>query len=201
MVSSFYHIRANASHWLIYHFYIYIYIYILLYLVYFCIYIIFCWNYVLRINIITVGKRPPQWVEVAFLEYAKRFSNDHPIQLFEVSSEKSSHLSISTKLEKEAQRIQSHIAKNSYTIALDVLGKSFSTEQLAQKFDLWQQNHSTLNFVIGGADGLSSNILQTSQEQWSLSPLTLPHHLVRIILIEQLYRAYSLLSNHPYHRS
>ena len=93
-----------------------------------------------------------------------------------------------------------HIGSNTRTIALDVLGKSFSTEVLSQKLADWQMDGRNVNILIGGPDGLDSRCLAQADEKWSLSALTLPHPLVRVLLIEQLYRAWTILQNHPYHK-
>lgn len=149
----------------------------------------------------------PSWITEGFDDYAKRFSKDTPISLIEISPEKRGNQNAAIVKEREGERILEAIAKltpqhspKSYTFALDVKGKSYSTETLAQKLSQCQAHYSTLNFVIGGADGLSQHCLEKANELWSLSPLTFPHALVRVILIEQIYRAWSLLNKHPYHR-
>lgn len=148
-----------------------------------------------------------EWINAGFEDYAKRFPKDLPIELTEIAAEKRGNQSVTVMKEREGKRILSAIADQSphqsskpHIIALDVLGKSYSTEDLSQKLDQWQNEHSTIHFLIGGADGLSKECLEQSNEHWSLSTLTFPHSLVRVILIEQLYRAMSLLNNHPYHR-
>lgn len=161
----------------------------------------------MHLNIIAVGKKMPHWISEGFEDYAKRFSKDISVSLIEITPEKRGNQTAAIVKEREGERILEAIANlspqkspKSYTIALDVLGKSYSTETLAQKLSHHQSHYSSLNFVIGGADGLSKTCLEHANELWSLSPLTFPHALVRVVLIEQLYRAYSLLNNHPYHR-
>ncbi len=149
----------------------------------------------------------PHWITEGFEDYAKRFAKDFSVSLIEINAEKRGNQTAAIVKQREGERIleaitnlSPHKSSKSYTIALDVLGKSYSTETLAQKLSQCQSQYSSLNFVIGGADGLSKTCLETANELWSLSPLTFPHALVRVILIEQLYRAYSFLNNHPYHR-
>ena len=155
----------------------------------------------MKIKIIAVGKRMPNWVTTAYEEYAKRLSHHFQISLHEINTPtRTKNADINKLMSKEADEILALIESNDYVIALDEYGKQWTTMELAKQLDTWQQAHSTIVFLIGGPDGLATECKQRAQAQWSLSQLTLPHPLVRIVLIEQLYRAHSILQGHPYHR-
>lgn len=153
-------------------------------------------------KIITVAQKMPDWVTQAFNEYHKRFNKDLKCQLIEIPIKKrGQNISIEKCLSEEAHLIEASLNPGSKTFALDVKGKSYTSEALAESIEkVWQQT-SQINFIIGGPDGLDESILKKADIRWSLSPLTLPHGLVRIVLIEQLYRSYCILKNHPYHRA
>lgn len=143
----------------------------------------------------------PDWVNSGVNEYAKRFHDGIQIKLIEIPllrRNKSSDLA--RILEKESALTKDALPANARLIALDMLGKSFSSEELALRLTQLQQISSHLCFIIGGPEGLSNEILTLCDERWSLSKLTLPHPLVRIILLESLYRAWSIINNHPYHK-
>lgn len=154
----------------------------------------------MQLHIIAVGKKMPSWVTTAFQEYQKRFPRDFAVQLTEIAQEKSNNQNEIVLMEREGKRMLSAIPKPSYSIALDVKGSLWNTTQLSEKLERWQTLTPTVNFFIGGPEGLSQSCLAIADERWSLSPLTFPHPMVRILLIEQLYRAWSLLNHHPYHR-
>ena len=145
------------------------------------------------LKIISIGHKMPKWIREGFEEYQKRLTQPWKLELIELSPEKNKAL--------EAKSILSKINPQDCCIALDPKGHSFSTEQLAQKLSHWQQEHHTICFLIGGADGLDQSCLDRAHYIASLSALTFPHQLVKVILAEQLYRAVSILNNHPYHRS
>jgi len=153
------------------------------------------------IRILAVGTRMPSWVMEGFQDYAKRFTSGCTLQLCEMPAEKrAKNADIPRIIERESEKLLAAIKPDHHVIALDVKGRAFSTDELATELKHWQTDGRHVDFLIGGPDGLSSTCLQTAHEKWSLSPLTLPHPLVRILLAEQLYRAFSLLQNHPYHR-
>lgn len=155
----------------------------------------------MKIKIIAIGKRMPSWVTTAYTEYEKRLRHAFQISLHELNLPTRSKNSDLTKLiQQESDNILNVITPTDYVIALDEHGKSWTTTQLATKLEYWQTEQSCLAFLIGGPDGLAADCKQRAQALWSLSHLTLPHPLVRIVLIEQLYRAYSILQGHPYHR-
>ncbi|HHT0591609.1 TPA: 23S rRNA (pseudouridine(1915)-N(3))-methyltransferase RlmH [Legionella anisa] len=155
----------------------------------------------LKITIITLGNKMPEWVNQGSSEYAKRLNDGVQLKLIEIPlirrGKSSDLLRI---LDKESALIRDALPNNARIIALDIEGKEFSSEELALKISQLQQIHSHLCLIIGGPEGLSQEILKLCDERWSLSKLTLPHPLVRIILLETLYRAWSIINNHPYHK-
>jgi 23S rRNA (pseudouridine1915-N3)-methyltransferase len=153
------------------------------------------------IRILAIGTKMPAWVNTGFQEYAKRFPLGWRFELCEIPAEKRMlHSDISQIISNEGEKILSAFKPNHRLIALDVKGQSWTTEQLAKQLQQWSQSKQNVDLVIGGPDGLSNDVLNKAEMRWSLSPLTLPHPLVRIILAEQLYRGLSILQNHPYHR-
>jgi 23S rRNA (pseudouridine1915-N3)-methyltransferase len=154
-----------------------------------------------QIHLICVGNKMPAWVEQGYHEYAKRLPPECRLQLVELPpAQRSKSTDLQRAIQDEGQRMLKAIPKNANVIALDVKGKSHSTESLATSLGDWLQSGRDIALLIGGADGLSQECLQVAGSKWSLSALTFPHPLVRVILAEQLYRAWSLLKGHPYHR-
>ena len=154
------------------------------------------------IRLLAIGNKMPSWVEEGFRDYVKRFPPSCRFQLIEILAEKrSKHSVISDIIKRESQKLLSIIKPSHHVIALDVKGKSWSTEVLSAQLEHWQHDGRPIDLLIGGPDGLSTECLEKAETHWSLSPLTLPHPLVRIIVAEQLYRAFSILQNHPYHRT
>jgi 23S rRNA (pseudouridine1915-N3)-methyltransferase len=147
----------------------------------------------------------PAWISAGFDDYARRMPRDMPLLLTELKpeprSDKPSAGDIKRILEQEAQRIEAALPKGSLTVVLDETGKTVSTQQLADRITRWRDDGRDIAFVIGGADGTAARLKASADWLWSLSPLTLPHGLVRVVLAEQLYRAASILGNHPYHRA
>lgn len=156
----------------------------------------------MKIRIITIAHKAPKWIEAGYLEYAKRFPKAYQLNLLEIPTEKKPTIAAGSTnaLKVEGEKILSIIKNHHRVIALDVKGALLSTEQLAHSLETWYQEGQPIDFLIGGADGLAPSCLERANFVWSLSPLTFPHLLVRVMLAEQLYRAYSLLTNHPYHR-
>ncbi len=155
----------------------------------------------MKFHILAVGNKLPAWVNNAFTEYAKRFSQEISLQLIEIKPEKrTSNKNKEQILHAEYQRIKTSIPAGCHIIILDVLGIHYTTTQLADVIKKWMQEGHDIAFVIGGADGLHESIKSSAHSSLSLSKLTFPHGLARIILAEQLYRAVSLIKNHPYHR-
>lgn len=155
----------------------------------------------MQISIIAVGKKMPDWVDEGCREYTKRFPREIQMNWIEIPSQKRTKGSnIDKLLEEEGKAILAATGKDDHLIALERTGKIFDTKALSQYLKSWLNVGENISFLIGGPEGLSPECLKKSNEQWSLSALTLPHPLVRVILIEQIYRAWSILSHHPYHR-
>lgn len=146
----------------------------------------------MKINVISVGHKMPSWVASGFSEYQKRLPADYQLHLLPLKPQPT--------MEKEGELILKTLPKNNYLVALDRLGKPISTQAIAEKLQQWHDQQQDLCLLIGGADGLSDACQKQAQEIWSLSSLTLPHQLVRIVVAEQLYRAWTMLNRHPYHR-
>lgn len=143
----------------------------------------------------------PDWVQTGYSEYAKRLPRECALALREVPlAARGKNADIARAIEKEGEAMLAAIPAQERVIALDVTGKPQSTGSLAKTLQEWQMQGGDTSFLIGGPDGLSGNCLTRARESWSLSGLTMPHPLVRILLAEQLYRAWSMLHNHPYHR-
>lgn len=144
----------------------------------------------------------PAWVEQGYQEYAQRMPAEVQLILKEISpGKRGKNADINRIMQDEGQRIQAAIPKNNHIVALDVKGRAWSTEQLAERLGQWMQAGQDVALLVGGPDGLSQACSDKANEYWSLSPLTFPHPLVRVILAEQIYRAWSVLRNHPYHRA
>lgn len=155
----------------------------------------------MKLTIIAVGTRMPDWVQTGYGEYAKRLPRECSLELREVPlATRGKNTDIARAIEKESEAMLASIPAQERVIALDVLGKPQTTELLAESLRNWQMQGGNTSLLIGGPDGLSADCLARANQRWSLSGLTLPHPLVRIVLAEQLYRAWSLLNNHPYHR-
>ncbi len=144
----------------------------------------------------------PQWVETGYSEYAKRMPAGMAVKMVEISpGHRGKNADIKRAMAKEGEQMLAAIPKGDTVVALEVTGKPWSTEQLADKLGGWRQEGNNLSLLIGGPDGLHPDCLSRAAAKWSLSNLTLPHPLVRVVLSEQLYRAWSILQNHPYHRA
>lgn len=154
----------------------------------------------MHIKLIAIGNKMPAWVNTGFNEYAKRLPPDYQLQLVEIPAQKRTKNTIAEQvMAAETEKLLAAATRPS--IALDRKGKTFNTETLAQQLQIWHDNQQNPSILIGGPEGLSAGGLQQADAIWSLSALTFPHPLVRIILAEQIYRAWSILSHHPYHRS
>jgi 23S rRNA (pseudouridine1915-N3)-methyltransferase len=159
----------------------------------------------LKLSVVAVGHRLSDWQGSGFSEYARRMPRDMPLTLIELKPEarrdEPGSSAAARVLEKEALRIEAALQKDAVKVVLDESGKAVTTQQLAQRLNRWRDEARDVVFVIGGADGTAARLKSGADWLWSLSPLTLPHGLVRVILAEQLYRAVSILNNHPYHRA
>jgi len=153
------------------------------------------------IRLIAVGNKMPDWVTEGYQDYAKRLPSGYALKLVEIAPEKrTKQADIPRITEREGEKILATIKPGNLVIALDVLGQPWSTPQLASALNTWHSENRDVDLLVGGPDGLSSACLQKSQLKWSLSALTLPHPIVRVVVAEQIYRAFSILQNHPYHR-
>ncbi|TLY49779.1 MAG: 23S rRNA (pseudouridine(1915)-N(3))-methyltransferase RlmH [Gammaproteobacteria bacterium] len=156
----------------------------------------------MRAHLIAVGERMPAWVTEGYNEYAKRLIRDLPLQLVEISTKLRGRTNdIERVIADEGALMCAAIPKGAQVVALDGRGKAYGSEQLAQQLERWRMHGGDLAFLIGGPEGLAPAAIERAEQRWSLGPATLPHPLVRIIVAEQLYRAMSLLNNHPYHRA
>lgn len=155
----------------------------------------------MKINLIAVGKQMPEWVETAYQEYAKRLPPECALRLLEIpAGKRTKNADINKLIQQEGEQMLSTIPKGNKVIALDVLGRSWDTTMLAQQLKGWLASGQDISLLVGGPDGLSADCLAAAHTKWSLSPLTLPHPLVRVVIAEQLYRAWTILKGHPYHR-
>ncbi|MEQ8288453.1 MAG: 23S rRNA (pseudouridine(1915)-N(3))-methyltransferase RlmH [Gammaproteobacteria bacterium] len=155
----------------------------------------------MQIDLIAVGKRMPDWIESACSEYLKRLPKQVQLSVLEINpANRTRKNSVDNFKQQEEQRILEAIKPDSMLIVLDEGGQPVSSKGLANKLETWIDNQQAVSVVIGGADGLSERLKNDANETWSLSGLTLPHGLVRVLFVEQVYRAWSILDNHPYHR-
>lgn len=154
----------------------------------------------MRLLIVAVGQRVPDWAQTAWDDYAKRFPFELKVELKAVKTEPRASKSLETLYAAERARIEAAIPKGFRIVALDERGTTLTTMALAGKLKDWQLSGDDVALVIGGPDGLDPAFRQAAHERIRLSDLTLPHAMVRVLLIEQLYRAWSVNANHPYHR-
>jgi len=155
----------------------------------------------MRLRVIAVGTRMPRWVREAFDDYAGRLSGGLKLSLVEIEAgARGAGRAVQQAIDSEAKRITAALRKNEFVVALDEHGAGLTTRELSTWLADRMQGGRDVAFLIGGPDGLSAPLLSRSEFQWSLSPLTFPHALVRVVLAEQLYRAQTVLNNHPYHR-
>ena len=155
----------------------------------------------MKITIIAVGARMPDWVEDAWSDYAKRLASDWSVVLKEIKPEsRTSGKTPAQMMLAEAKRIESAIPEGSLRVALDEHGRDYTTHTFAEQMGGWHNNSQSLAIIIGGPDGLDADLKKSCQSILRLSSMTMPHPMVRVVLIEQIYRAWSILNNHPYHR-
>ncbi len=155
----------------------------------------------MKLLIVAVGQRVPDWAQTAWDDYAKRFPPEIKIELKAIKTEpRTNNKNISALMLAERERIEAAIPKNTRIVVLDERGKNTSTVQLAARLTEWQLGGTDVAIVIGGPDGLDPEFKKSANETIRLSDLTLPHAMVRVLLVEQLYRAWSVNAGHPYHR-
>ena len=155
----------------------------------------------MQIDLIAVGTKMPQWVCEGFADYQARLPRDWTLNLIEIPAKKrGKNAPINAILQEEGERLLKAAAAADRIIALDRLGKSINSQQLATTCNRWHNESLRVAWLIGGPEGMSDECLQAAHEKWSLTELTLPHPLVRLVVAEQVFRAWSILHNHPYHR-
>ena len=155
----------------------------------------------MQLIVAAVGHKMPAWIDAGFQEYAKRMPPECRLVLKEIKPiDRAANKSAESVMAQERARIEAVLPKTGRVIALDERGTAMTTLELSQQLSIWQQHGGDVSFVIGGADGLDAEFKQNADSLLRLSNMTLPHGLVRVMLAEQLYRAWSILKNHPYHR-
>ncbi len=153
------------------------------------------------IHLIAVGRKPPSWVAEGFREYARRLPRECALQLTEIpAGRRHKGVDVASLVAQEGERMLRAVPAGALLIALDEGGDEWTTRQLAGRLAAWQMEGHTVALLVGGPDGLAPACLARAGQVWSLSRLTLPHPLVRVLVAEQLYRAWSLNAGHPYHR-
>lgn len=156
----------------------------------------------MHFRVAAIGQRMPAWVNSGWQEYARRFPRSCRLDLLELPAEKRGRNPDLERLkQREGERLLAAVPSGAVSVALDMGGQAWTTEQLAERLRDWMGGGRDVVFLVGGADGLSRACLEAAETRWSLGPLTLPHPLVRVLLAEQLYRAWTLTQNHPYHRA
>jgi 23S rRNA (pseudouridine1915-N3)-methyltransferase len=155
----------------------------------------------MRIRLLTITQKTPSWIQEGYTDYIKRLPAACTLELVEIHAEKRlANADIKRITEREGEKMLSCIKPHHYVIALDVKGALWSTEQLSQQLANWQQAGRNIDLLVGGPEGLAPACLLKANEKWSLSPLTFPHIIVRLLVAEQIYRAWTILEKHPYHR-
>lgn len=155
----------------------------------------------MRVQVIAVGTKMPAWVEQGCQEYIKRLPRDIQLEWQEINlGKRGKNLKPEKAIQAESDAMLAKIPERSTVVALDQRGKDWTTEQLASELSNWQMQGQPVSLLIGGPDGLSEACKARAEKMWSLSRLTLPHPLVRVLLAEQIYRAWSINQGHPYHR-
>lgn len=155
----------------------------------------------MKLIIAAVGARMPDWVVAGWQEYARRLPADCTLELKEIKPEnRRSGKTAAQMMLAEAQRLRAAVPADAITVALDERGRDLTTVDVAHKLEQWRESTANVVFFIGGPDGLDESLKRDANLRWRLSSMTMPHPLVRIVLAEQLYRAWAIMNNHPYHR-
>ncbi|NGM87613.1 23S rRNA (pseudouridine(1915)-N(3))-methyltransferase RlmH [Parapusillimonas sp. SGNA-6] len=156
----------------------------------------------MKLLVVAVGLRMPDWVQEGWSEYAKRLPHDCPLELREIKPEaRSSGKTPAQMMRAEADRIEASLPQGCLRIALDEHGRDMDSAGLARELEKWRGEGRDIAFLIGGPDGLDATLKQHCHAKLRLSSLTLPHPMVRVVLAEQLYRAWAIMTGHPYHRA
>ena len=155
----------------------------------------------MKIRLFALGTRMPAWVEEGYRDYARRLRGGWSLELVEIPvAKRSARFPSARRVEEEGERLLAALPARARVVALDEKGVALTSAGLARRLAEWQPSGLTLALLIGGPDGLSARCLERASLRWSLSPLTLPHALARVVVAEQIYRAWSILQRHPYHR-
>jgi 23S rRNA (pseudouridine1915-N3)-methyltransferase len=155
----------------------------------------------MQIDLIAVGTKMPEWVDTAWKDYIKRLPKDWQLNLIEIpAGKRGKNAPIARILQDEGERALKAATNCDLIIALDRIGKFISSENLAQACSSWLENNQKIAILVGGPEGLSEACLTAATVRWSLSAMTLPHPVVRVVIAEQIFRAWSILNKHPYHR-
>lgn len=154
-----------------------------------------------QIHLICVGRRMPAWIETGFQDYARRLPKPWALRLVEIPlAKRGKHTDVERCRREEGERMLGLLDASSLVVALDEHGSLWSTQELARRLQAWLAQGRKPCLLVGGPDGLDGACLHRADQRWSLSPLTLPHALVRVVVAEQIYRAWTILQQHPYHR-
>ena len=154
----------------------------------------------MKINLVVIGKKMPDWIQAGINHYQKQLPTQLNFSLIALEAQKRKGKNIAQIKELEGELILKVVKDSHLVIAFDEHGKQNTTKDIAQNLSNWQQSGDTISLIIGGADGLSDAVKSHANLLWGLSNLTLPHSMARLLAVEQIYRAHSLLTNHPYHR-
>ncbi|EKD69994.1 MAG: Ribosomal RNA large subunit methyltransferase H [uncultured bacterium] len=155
----------------------------------------------MKIRLLTITHKSPAWIQEGYEEYEKRLPAHCTLELVEIPAEKrTANADVKRITDREGEKMLAAIHAQHHVIALDINGKLWSTEDLSLHLKNWQQAGRNIDLLVGGPEGLAPQCLQKAHEKWSLSPLTFPHILVKLIIAEQIYRAHTILQGHPYHR-
>lgn len=155
----------------------------------------------MRVRLISVGSKMPAWVDEGYREYSRRLGSDLKLDLIEIPlNRRGKGADISRLQEKEAGQMLTAAGQGDLIVTMEITGKSWSTEKLADNMGEWMHSGRNVSLMVGGPEGLHPGVMARADLRWSLSPLTLPHPLVRVVVAEQVYRAWSILKNHPYHK-
>ena len=154
----------------------------------------------MRINLITIGKKMPNWINLGIEHYQKQLPSYYNFKITSLDSQSRKSRSAENSKNLESKLLLEAASDSTLLIAFDELGKQQTSKQISKSIESWQLNGENVALLIGGADGLSSEIKQKCHQLWGLSNLTMTHSMARLIVVEQIYRGYSLLNNHPYHR-
>lgn len=155
----------------------------------------------MKITVVAVGQRQPHWADEAIEEFVKRFPPGFAVTINEVKAETRSGQPVERILAAEAERLRAAVPPGAVVVALDERGQDWTTARFAEQLGSWRDASESLAFLIGGADGIAPELKRSARISLRLSSMTLPHALARLLLVEQLYRAWSILANHPYHRA